>query len=106
YPLARPKDQALWSDNDPETLQYLVVDELHTFDGAQGTDLACLLRRLKARLLTPDDFLCCVGTSATMGDSKHGSQELLSYAEKIFGERFDTDSVIVEKRQSVNDFFG
>ena len=33
-----------------DTLQFLVVDELHTFDGAQGTDLACLIRRLKERL--------------------------------------------------------
>ena len=30
-----------------------MVDELHTFDGAQGTDLACLIRRLKGRLEMP-----------------------------------------------------
>ena len=42
-------------DNEAETLRYLVVDELHTFDGAQGTDLACLIRRLKARLGCPKD---------------------------------------------------
>ena len=50
YLLIRPKDRRLWSRNIPETLRYVVVDELHTFDGAQGTDLALLLRRLKARL--------------------------------------------------------
>ena len=44
--LIRPIDAALWALNDPETLRFLVVDELHTFDGAQGTDLACLIRRL------------------------------------------------------------
>ncbi|CAA9891159.1 hypothetical protein METHB2_350038 [Candidatus Methylobacter favarea] len=37
-----------------------MVDELHTFDGAQGTDLACLIRRLKARLDTPRQHLVCV----------------------------------------------
>ncbi len=50
YLLVRPKDALLWQDNEPETLKYIAVDELHTFDGAQGTDLACLLRRLKRRL--------------------------------------------------------
>ena len=44
--LLRPEDRELWRFNGPETLRYLVVDELHTFDGAQGTDLACLIRRL------------------------------------------------------------
>ena len=29
-----------------ESLQYLVLDEFHTYDGAQGTDVAMLLRRL------------------------------------------------------------
>ena len=48
--LIRPQDHRLWRHNEPATLRYLVVDELHTFDGAQGTDLACLIRRLRARL--------------------------------------------------------
>jgi DEAD/DEAH box helicase domain-containing protein len=46
YLLVRPKDALLWNDNkNPDTLKYIAVDELHTFDGAQGTDLACVLRR-------------------------------------------------------------
>ena len=39
YLMIRPGDQRLWRRNEPGTLRYLVVDELHTFDGAQGTDL-------------------------------------------------------------------
>ena len=58
YLLVRPKDAALWKENSPDTLKYIAVDELHTFDGAQGTDLACLLRRLKSRLWTPGGYLC------------------------------------------------
>jgi DEAD/DEAH box helicase domain-containing protein len=53
YLLVRPRDLGLWRQNGPETLRYLVVDELHTFDGAQGADVACLIRRLKERLRTP-----------------------------------------------------
>ena len=68
YLLLRPDDARLWRENGPETLRFLVVDELHTFDGAQGADLACLIRRLKARLKTPERHLCCIGTSATLGE--------------------------------------
>ena len=40
----------------------------------QPTDLACLLRRLKHRLKTPETHLCCVGTSATVGGDLRGAR--------------------------------
>ena len=46
YLLLRGRDQPLWERNTSETLRFLVVDEMHTFDGAQGADLALLIRRL------------------------------------------------------------
>ena len=104
YLLVRPKDAALWRDNKPDTLKYIAVDELHTFDGAQGTDLACLLRRLKSRLCTPSGFLCCIGTSATMGSRENG-KSILSYAEDVFGEPFEEDAVVTEDRLSPDEFF-
>lgn len=104
YLLVRPKDAALWKDNNPETLKYIVVDELHTFDGAQGTDLACLLRRLKARLFTPHGYLCCIGTSATMG-TEDSADTIRQYAEKVFGEPFEQDAIITEDRLSPREFF-
>lgn len=104
--LLRPEDRELWRFNGPETLRYLVVDELHTFDGAQGTDLACLIRRLKARLHTPAGGLCCVGTSATLGDDAASLEHLLRYASEIFGEDFDNEAVIREHRLSPAEFLG
>ncbi len=104
YLLVRPRDYPLWKQNDSETLQYLVVDELHTFDGAQGTDLACLLRRLKSRLQTPKEFLCCIGTSATMG-SGESKGNLRDYARKIFAEPFDDDSIVFEECLTPGEFF-
>ena len=35
----------MWQQS-ASSLRYLVLDELHTYDGAQGTDVAMLLRRL------------------------------------------------------------
>lgn len=103
YLLMRPKDQPLWAHNGPDTLRYLVVDELHTFDGAQGTDLSLLIRRLRARFDMTPEQLICVGTSATLGgeDSIRG---LLDYASDIFSSPFTPDSVIAEQRKSDSEF--
>lgn len=100
--LLRPDEQSLWRDNGPDTLRFLVVDELHTFDGAQSTDLACLIRRVKTRLRTPDNHLCCVGTSATLG-SPESAEPLIEYACMVFSEPFDADSVIGEDLLTLND---
>ena len=103
YLMLRPKDRQLWDENQPDTLRYLVVDELHTFDGAQGTDLALLIRRLRARLRIPSGQLICAGTSATMGVSSD-TGPLRDYAKQIFGQDFGPDAVITESRQSVGEF--
>lgn len=103
YLLIRPKDRKLWVHNNSETLRYLVVDELHTFDGAQGTDLAMLIRRLRARLKIPNNHLICAGTSATLGGAE-GMAPLCDYAGQIFGEEFTLESVVTENRKSVAEF--
>jgi len=102
--LLRPKDQPLWRFNmqTQGLLRYLVVDELHTFDGAQGTDLACLLRRLRYKL-NLDDSLICVGTSATIG-SESAENDLAQYASTIFHTKFTTESIVREDRLSVDEY--
>ena len=52
-------------------LQFLVLDELHTYRGRQGADVALLVRRVRERL-QPEKLLC-IGTSATM--ASEGSLE-------------------------------
>ncbi|MEH6387770.1 MAG: DEAD/DEAH box helicase [Pseudomonas profundi] len=103
YLLMRPKDQKLWLHNGPDTLRYLVVDELHTFDGAQGTDLSLLIRRLRARFDIEPNNLICVGTSATLGGEESVSS-LLTYASDIFSSGFARDAVIIEQRQTDAEF--
>lgn len=104
YLLVRPKDAVLWNDNHPDTLKFIAVDELHTFDGAQGTDLACLIRRLKKRLEVDNNKLCCIGTSATMG-SEDSAKEILDYAAAIFDVPFDDAAVITEDRLTAQEYF-
>ncbi|MDG1500423.1 MAG: DEAD/DEAH box helicase [Planctomycetota bacterium] len=107
YLLMRPDDRALWRENGPNSLRYLVLDELHTYDGAQGSDVACLIRRLKARLDLSPGSLCCVGTSATIGDGDEESMKRLrEFAGQVFDEDFLSGSIIVEDRLSVREDLG
>ncbi|MBD2534185.1 DEAD/DEAH box helicase [Nostoc flagelliforme FACHB-838] len=117
--LLRPQDQHLWRFNQSDTLQYLVLDELHTYDGAQGADVACLIRRLKERLSIPKGKLCVVGTSATMDDRDRsdralgltisvdavetGGDRLARFASTLFEEEIPTEAVIVEDRLTVEE---
>ena len=100
--LLRAKDRKLW--NIP-ALKFLIVDELHSFDGAQGTDLACLIRRLRERLNRTDrNSLACVGTSATLGTGEEARTALLEFAQKVFHAEFDTESLVEEDRETEREF--
>jgi DEAD/DEAH box helicase domain-containing protein len=105
YLLIRPEDRPLWRYNKPHTLKYLVLDELHIYDGAQGSDVANLIRRLKARLNIERGQVAMVGTSATIAsEDKDSVQTLTEFASTIFGEIFEADSVILEDRIQLNEF--
>ncbi len=101
--LQRPKDASLWKHNEPDTLRYLVLDELHTYDGAQGTDVACLIRRLGARLGSAE-AICPVGTSATVGGGHSDTRtELLKFASTLFDQVFPPEAFIGETRLEPRD---
>ncbi len=106
--LLRPEDRRLWRHNGPETLRYLVLDELHTYDGAQGSDVACLIRRRRGRLCCAPGAVCCVGTSATLGSETRAQtvRALTEFATKVFAEDLFEDSVITEERQSAEEALG
>ena len=111
YLLLRPKDQAIWRHNsaEPKLLRYLVLDELHTYDGAQGADVACLIRRLKARFGLAKGKVCVVGTSATIaaGGDDETKQDpinrLCHFASTLFEEDIPNDAVIGEDRYRVEE---
>ncbi len=93
------------------TSGYVVVDEFHTYDGAQGTDVAMLLRRLAAATGhaepgRPLGRICPVATSATLGETARNTEKIREVAEEVFGTPFGADSVIGEQRQEAADFLG
>jgi DEAD/DEAH box helicase domain-containing protein len=108
YGLMKSNYNDLWLGNykDPSLLKFLVLDELHTYDGAQGTDVANLIRRLKLKLSIPENHLCPIGTSATIGSGSEAPQLLSDYASKIFGEHIAADCIVTENRIPVEEYFG
>lgn len=107
FALMKHELQNIWKGNmdDEKQLRFLVLDELHTYDGAQGTDVANLIRRLKLKLQLEEGLLCPIGTSATIGNNADSKEQLCSYASDVFGETFTPDSIIGEDRVKVDDFF-
>ncbi|MGW7356320.1 DEAD/DEAH box helicase [Streptomyces sp. NPDC054802] len=100
--LQRGEDLPLWQDAD---IRYVVLDEFHTYDGAQGTDVAMLLRRLSAATGARD--VCPVATSATLGEGKgRESGGILDVAAQVFGVEFGPDAVVGEERLSAAQFAG
>ena len=83
-------------------LEFLVLDELHTYRGRQGADVAMLIRRLRVLFRTPK--LICIGTSATMasGSSREKQNQVVAgFASRIFGEEIPPIRVIGETLQRV-----
>lgn len=84
-------------------LRFLVLDELHTYRGRQGADVAMLVRRVRDRT-NPD--LLCVGTSATMatgGTAADRARAVASVASRLFGAEVRPEHVITETLQRVTD---
>jgi superfamily II DNA/RNA helicase len=87
-----------------EGLNFLVLDELHTYRGRQGADVALLVRRVRERL-SPSK-LQCIGTSATMaseGNLKDKSRAVAEVATRLFATRVDDSNIIVETLERATD---
>ena len=107
YGLMRQEFMPLWKgniDTEVKVLRFIVLDELHTYDGAQGTDVANLIRRLKLKLNLPKTSLCPIGTSATIGNGEDSKARLCEYATNVFGEQFREECVIEEHRIPVEEY--
>jgi Lhr-like helicase len=88
-----------------QNLDFIILDELHTYRGRQGADVAMLVRRIRDRLCqhaTP----VCIGTSATMVSddaSSHPAEAVALVASRLFSMEMTADSVIGESLQRATD---
>ena len=98
--LTRPHERGLVRA--AKGLQFLVLDELHTYRGRQGADVALLVRRLKDSCDAPE--VQCIGTSATMtteGGPDEQKKEVARVASTLFGTTVDSEQVIGETLQRI-----
>ena len=82
-------------------LRFLVLDELHTYRGRQGADVAMLVRRVRERF---NRDLLCIGTSATMaseGSIRDRHQVVAQVASQLFGVEVKTENIITETLRPV-----
>src|SRR3954453_22666125 len=78
-------------------MQFLALDELHTYRGRQGADVAMLIRRLRDECA--GDHLQIVGTSATMasaGTTAERNAVVADVATRLFGSEVTPERVIGE----------
>jgi len=100
--LTRSRDSSI-RDAIFKNLKYLAFDELHTFRGRQGADVAMLIRRIKAEC-TND--VVCMGTSATMAggiSSVERKAKVAEVATSFFGSPFSVEQVIEESLRAMSE---
>ncbi len=98
--LTRPHDSGILRA--ASNLRFLVLDELHTYRGRQGADVALLMRRVRERCSAGN--LLCVGTSATLAsgdDVTRQKEEVARFASRLFGVTVKPDRVIGETLRRV-----
>jgi len=95
--MTRPRERQLIEQ--AKGLRFLVLDELHTYRGRQGADVALLMRRVRNRLETPTQPVQFVGTSATLaseGSYAEQRAQVATVGTQIFGVTVDPRHVIGE----------
>lgn len=98
--LTRPRERKLVDAL--KDLRFLVLDELHTYRGRQGADVAFLVRRLHN--LSGAKEILHIGTSATLLSSGSWSEiqkEISTVASTLFGVKVKPENIIGESLKRV-----
>ena len=104
YMLLRPLEQPIfrstreWLNSDPANELVLVIDEAHLYRGAQGAEVALLVRRLLNHLGIGRGRVRCILTSASLGDRNDAIAAGRVFASKLTGGRADDFDVILGNR--------
>ncbi|MBW2257584.1 MAG: DEAD/DEAH box helicase, partial [Deltaproteobacteria bacterium] len=96
YLLLRDKDLDLFRR---APLRFLVFDEVHTYTGALGSEVACLVRRLRRVARKSVDEVLCIGTSATVqdrNDELDARGATVDFTHRLFGVPSDRIELVTE----------
>lgn len=91
YLLLRPSDSNIFRH---QALRYVVLDEAHTYNGAQGIDISLLMRRLSQRYEKND--LQFILTSATLSEDESDDSriKIAQFGKCLTGAEFEFNDVI------------
>ncbi|MCZ2110495.1 MAG: hypothetical protein LC118_13165, partial [Dehalococcoidia bacterium] len=89
YLLMRPADSSIFECG-PNGWKFVVLDEVHSYDGALGLEVAMLLRRLFERV-GRSGRVRCIGTSATIGEGAADAGKVAAFASSLFSSSFEYD---------------
>lgn len=102
YLLLRPEDSGFFDGPQARRWRFIVLDEVHTYDGAKGIETAMLLRRLKDRIVESErGRLQCVGTSATLGGGRRDFPQVVKFGAQLFSEPFEWDDADAHRQDVV-----
>ena len=108
YLLIRPEDSTLFDNEAGKHWQFIVLDEAHQYRGTKGMEMAMLIRRLKQRIRDggrEENPFRCIATSATITSNKNqeSRRKIAKFAENLFDEKFDTDSIIFASKKTAEE---
>ena len=87
YLLLRPEDTKIFDGPTGKHWSFIVLDEMHVYNGARGAEIAMLLRRVRDRVNQSTlGQIRFIGTSATLGSGTGSVDALAEYASDLFGE--------------------
>lgn len=97
YLLLRDRDLELFRG---APLKFLVMDEVHTYTGSLGSEVACLIRRLRGITGKTPHEVTCIATSATVTETGEsgmdGEKATKRFAGRLFGIPDDKVQMVTE----------
>lgn len=90
YLLLRPKDSSFFDGEYAKHWKFLILDEAHVYNGANGIEMGMLIRRLKDRVCGGrKGVLQCIATSATLVKGEDDFGKVAEFATNLFEEKFE-----------------
>jgi hypothetical protein len=91
YLLLRPGDADIFRQ---QRLRYVVLDEAHTYTGAQGIDVALLMRRLQETFRNAPLQFILTSATLTEGQSDEAKARIAGFGKQLTGAEFEPEDVI------------
>lgn len=91
--LIRPENSVeIFSIANAPRWKYIVLDEVHTYSGAKGTEVAMLLRRVNATISNGN--VRFILTSATLGSGQDAPKDAAAFARELTGQDITESDII------------